>query len=62
MKCENCRKTLYQGLDVFQVRRGVIGPRGFIPLEDLTFCGDRCVSSYYGDPTDAEEREETVDF
>ena len=62
MKCENCRKTLYQGVDVMQVRRGVTGPRGFIPLEDTLLCSEPCLVAYYSDPTEADDREEHVDF
>ena len=34
--------------------RGVIGPRGVIPLdEEQHFCSDECVSEYFnGDPTE----------
>lgn len=61
MSCSNCRKKLYQGLDVLQVKQGVIGPRGFVPLESTTFCSDRCVSQYYGDPA-CDEREDAAEF
>ena len=62
MKCTNCRKTLYLGLDVLEVRHGVIGQRGIIPLEDSLFCSDRCLAEYYGSSTDDARREDTVSF
>ena len=62
MKCEMCHKKLYQGQDVFQVRQGVLGPRGFIPLEDQFFCLEQCMRKYYDDPSDTDEREGNVNF
>ena len=61
MKCTNCRRKLYQGLDVFQVRQGVIGTRGFVPLDETILCSDRCLSAYYADPT-SDEREDQASF
>ncbi len=61
MKCANCGKKLYQGLDVQQVTQGVIGPRGFVPLDETMFCSDRCVSAYYADPT-SDEPKDDVNF
>lgn len=37
------------GKDVLGVQEGVIGPRGFVPLEDmLFFCSDDCSRDYFG--------------
>ena len=48
-------------MDVYQVRQGVIGTRGFVPLDETMFCSDRCVSSYYADPS-SDEREDNAEF
>ena len=61
MKCTNCRRKLYQGLDILELHHGVLGPRGFIPLETTLLCSDRCISEYYADPT-SEEREDNAEF
>ena len=46
--CANCRRSLDQGVDVVGIRDGVIGPRGFVPLEDMRFlCGDECIEAYF---------------
>jgi hypothetical protein len=46
--CAMCRGELGQGMDVHSLTRGVIGPRGFITLEEpLLFCSDDCLSAYY---------------
>jgi hypothetical protein len=47
------------GMDVFGFRQGVIGQRGFIPLEDTTlFCSTECLAKKYrkGSVTDLGER------
>ena len=55
LTCEHCRRTLDQGIDVLAIQEGVIGPRGFVPLEDHLFlCGEECREAYFCDP--AEER------
>lgn len=41
-------RTLSQGLDVWGFQQGVLGPRGFIPLEEmLYFCKEACISKYF---------------
>ena len=53
--CEHCRRTLDQGVDVLALQEGVIGPRGFVPLEDMRFlCSEECREAYFCEP--AEER------
>ena len=54
VRCENCRKTVEYGRDVITASRGVIGPRGVIPLDqEHHFCSEECVSSYFnGDSKD----------
>ena len=61
MNCAQCRKKLYQGMDVYEVRQGVVGTRGFVPLDETMFCSDRCLTAYYADPT-SDEREDNVTF
>jgi len=47
--CSNCRRLLYLGFDGLGVQQGVIGGRGFIPLEEMMiFCSDRCLADFYG--------------
>lgn len=49
MNCAHCREELQYGKDVLSVEQGVIGPRGFISLEDkLFFCSEECLRDYFG--------------
>jgi hypothetical protein len=46
--CANCVRELDMGTDVLKVDEGVIGPKGFIPLENaLFFCCERCLRDYF---------------
>jgi len=46
--CANCRRELDVGVDVIQVDEGVIGVKGFVPLEKmLLFCCERCLRDYF---------------
>ena len=48
IKCVNCLHELDIGVDATQVSEGVMGMKGFVPLEKtLFFCRDDCLSSYY---------------
>lgn len=50
MNCTNCRRELTQGNDVVTLQSGVIGPRGFICLEEQKyFCDDECLEAYICD-------------
>lgn len=43
-RCEMCRRLLHLGVDVIGMQAGVIGPRGFVPLEEMSlFCSDACL-------------------
>ena len=43
-----CKRKLNIGLDVIGVQNGVIGTRGFIPLEDMIlFCNEECLKKYF---------------
>ena len=47
-KCANCLHELDVGIDMIQVSEGVMGTKGFVPLEKvLNFCCDDCISAYY---------------
>jgi hypothetical protein len=44
MLCATCRQNIDQGRDAYSVQKGVIGTRGFIPLDDSDFyCSVECV-------------------
>ena len=46
--CENCQRELDVGLDAIKVDEGVIGTRGFVPLDKtLFFCCEECIKDYY---------------
>lgn len=41
--CKKCGRALTMGEDVIGRQQGVIGPRGFVPLEDMELlCADGC--------------------
>ena len=46
-KCAQCQRELDVGLDAVKVDTGVMGMKGFVPLETLLFCCDKCLSEYY---------------
>jgi len=46
-KCANCRRDLDLGVDVLSVGEGVIGMKGFVPLESpMFFCCEKCLKEY----------------
>lgn len=46
--CNNCRRELHLGAEAIKVDQGVIGMRGFVPLEKtLLFCCEKCLRDYY---------------
>jgi hypothetical protein len=46
--CASCRRELDIGVDVIKVDEGVIGVKGFVPLEKmLFFCCERCLRDYF---------------
>lgn len=50
IQCEHCRRELQLGEDVIRMENGVIGPRGFIDLDDaMFFCNDECLKGYCQD-------------
>lgn len=47
-KCANCNRELNLGVDAIRVDEGVIGMKGFIPLENtMLFCCERCLRDYF---------------
>ena len=51
-RCAYCRTRLELGADVLALTHGVVGPRGFIPLEEpVLVCGDACLAKY-AEPVD----------
>ena len=46
-RCAQCRSELALGVDVTAIRAGVIGPRGFVPLENRRMlCSEECLRQY----------------
>ena len=38
----------FLGVNVYGAQEGVIGPRGFVPLEDTAlFCSEECLRDYF---------------
>ena len=47
-KCANCTRELDIGVDALQVEEGVMGTKGFIPLDkSLLFCCEQCLCDYF---------------
>jgi len=54
-RCKACGRKLNQGADIVALQEGVLGPRGFIPLEELVFfCSDVCLSRLCGSDAEGE--------
>ena len=52
MKCAHCHSELEYGKDCLSVEEGVLGPRGFVALDEkLFFCSEECLGDYF-DNTD----------
>ena len=46
--CANCVRQLDIGVDAIRVDEGVMGMKGFVPLENtLLFCSERCLRDYF---------------
>jgi hypothetical protein len=42
--CSTCHREIQHGEDVLALERGVIGPRGYIPLDEPQyFCSEHCL-------------------
>ena len=43
--CTRCGRTIDLGVDALAVTEGVMGPRGFVPLEESRFfCSEDCLT------------------
>ena len=52
--CTACRCEIYEGWDLIEVREGVLGLKGFIPLEEpLLFCSAKCLVEHFEDSSDS---------
>lgn len=48
--CRQCDREIQLGEDAFEIEQGVIGPRGFVPLEaTVPLCSEACARGYFGD-------------
>lgn len=57
VNCAHCKKGLPQGTDVIGIHRGVIGPKGFVALEDRDiYCSEECLKDEYENGVPQEER------
>ena len=46
-RCKECRRDLGLGVDVVIMQHGVIGPRGFVPLDEHEFfCDEDCLERF----------------
>ena len=46
-RCAHCRRELALGVDATAIRAGVMGPRGFVPLENRRMlCSEECLRQY----------------
>ncbi len=49
-KCDQCRRGLNLGVNVYRAEDGVIGPRGFVSLDQpQLFCCESCLRDFYDD-------------
>lgn len=49
MKCVQCQCELDLGVNVYGAQEGVIGNRGFVPLEEISlFCCVECLRDNFG--------------
>lgn len=46
-KCEECRRELDLGVDAVSLQHGVMGPRGFVSLDEQKFfCDEECLEQW----------------
>lgn len=54
LRCVACRRQIDLGRDALSVEKGVIGPRGFVPLGELVLlCSDECASEHFTDDSES---------
>jgi len=52
--CRQCRREIQLGEEAIELEQGVIGPRGFVPIEPTALlCSEACARGFLGD-TDEE--------
>ena len=57
LRCAYCRAKLDLGRDALAVVHGVVGPRGFIPLEEpVLLCSEACLARFVVPPEEAPRR------
>ncbi len=60
--CVQCRSEMNYGENVIEIKRGVLGHRGFVPLDDPELiCSLRCLREY-GRRDEGDESDERLDF
>lgn len=48
-RCRQCDREMQLGEDAFELEQGVLGPRGFVPLENtVLFCSEACARGFLG--------------
>ena len=48
MQCASCQEHLKEGTDALGVQEGIIGSRGFVPLEEhVLVCSKNCLRAYF---------------
>ena len=49
-RCDKCHRSIAHGESLFKTEEGVLGPRGFISLDNnRLFCSEACLSGYFDD-------------
>lgn len=49
-RCDNCHQAIDFGKSLFKTEEGVLGPRGFVSLDNnRLFCSEACLSDYFED-------------
>lgn len=57
MQCPECGRELAYGDDAISLQRGVIGPRGVVPLREAeVFCSDACLEASFDGDAEAVSR------
>ena len=53
LRCQQCRREIALGEDLITVEKGVLGPRGVVPLGNvLIFCSEKHVREYFANGND----------
>ena len=48
LRCENCNRNIDLGEDLITTEKAVSGPRGIVPLGEISlFCNEKCISDYF---------------